>query len=227
MKTLAVLYAVNSLNACRSASTEPIGNDPKFVMSDDNPTRAIVGFSLFKSTKKNPKQSISDLKNDAVVSSCGYQIQLNKSDDTIVKPLNRYAFDSRWGAVRGNAKYYGGAVVAFTGMAAGVILIGGSSAAGLLVPPAFYGIGPGLFLTTSSGLVGSAIGASGNNDINANELAAATFKEIIAREKITTEYFYEDRLERIRKSGNTLKECPHMSVGDLKVIGGLRAGKAS
>jgi len=53
-----------------------------------------------------------------------------------------------------------------------------------------------------------------------------TFNDIIALEKIETTHFYQDKIERIKKSGNTSKKCPEMTVGDLKVTGGLRAGNS-
>ena len=221
-----VTCTVLALVGCNSKGSDQTSSDVQFVMEEKNPTKAIVGFSLVRATNKDPQRSIAELKFDSVVSSCGYEIELNKPDNTVVKPLNKFAFDSRWGEIKGKSEYYGGAFVALTGMAVGVILIGGSSAAGLLVPPAFYGIGPGLFLTTSSGLVGSAIAASGENKLQENREAMYTFNDIIARQKIETTHFYQDKIERIKKSGNTSKKCPEMTLGDLKVTGGLRAGNS-
>jgi len=224
LKSQVVTCTVLALVGCKTKGSDQTSTDVQFVMEEKNPTKAIVGFSLVKATNKDPQRSIAELKIDSVVSSCGYEIELNKPDNTVVQPLNKFAFDSRWGEIKGKSEYYGGAVVALTGMAVGVILIGGSSAAGLLVPPAFYGIAPGLFLTTSSGLVGSAVGASGENKLQENREAMYTFNDIIAREKIETTHFYQDKIERIKKSGNTSKKCPEMTLGDLKVTGGLRAG---
>lgn len=213
-----------SIAGCQAKTPERSESDVQFVMDKKNRNKALVGFSLIKATQKDPHKSLADLSREAIVSSCGYEVQLNKSDDTRVQPLNKYAFDSRWGELRGHSEYYGGAVVALTGTVAGAILIGGSSAAGLLVPPAFYGIGPGLFLMTSSALVGGTLGASGENKLRANYEAALTFRELIAREKTETEHFYDDKIETIKNSGNTSKKCPEMTVGELKITGGLKSG---
>ena len=190
-----------------------------------NPTKAIVGFSLFKATNKDPQKSIKEAENYYVVSSCGYEIELRKPDHTVVKPLNKFAFDSRWGEIKGNVEYYGGAVVALSGFVLGAILVGGSTAAAAtLAPPAAFAILPGLGLLLSSGLVGGTIGASGDNKLQENNEAAGTFRDIIERKKNETTHFYQYKIQQIKKSGNTSKKCPEMTTGNLKVIGGLRAG---
>ena len=225
LKSQVVGCTVLALVGCNSKGSEQISSDAQFVMEKGNPTKAIVGFSLVKATNKDPQKSIKELENYYVVSSCGYEIELRKPDNTVVKPLNKFAFDSRWGEIKGNVEYYGGAVVALSGFALGAILIGGSTAAAAtLAPPAFFGAGYGLALMSSSALVGGALGASGENKLQENDEAAGTFRDMIERKKIETTHFYQYKIQQIKKSGNTSKKCPEMTTGNLKVIGGLRAG---
>ena len=224
-KSPVVTCTLLALVGCKPMGSDQTSSDVQFVMEKGNPTKAIVGFSLVKATNKDPQKSIKELRTYSVVSSCGYEIELNKPDKTVFQPLNKFAFDSRWGEIKGKSEYYGGAVVAVSGFVLGVILVGGSTAAAAtLAPPALYGIGPGLALIGSSGLVGGTIGASGENKLQENREAAGTFRDIIERKKNETTHFYQYKIEQIKKSGNTSKKCPEMTLGDLKVIGGLRAG---
>ncbi|MEY3903393.1 MAG: hypothetical protein RL189_2699 [Pseudomonadota bacterium] len=223
-KTSVKLTLLSVAFGCTPRQNENSDSRVNIVIQDKKrPEKALVAVTVTPALSADSKIAMSKIENSTIMTSCGYEIELARPNGTVVTPLNKYAFDSRWGAIGGNIKYYAGSVVAITGFVAGVIIMGGSSAGGLIVPPIWYGIYPGLALVSASALAGGTLGASGDNDLKDNFESAYAFRELMSRTVYpANSHEYSARLERVKKAGNTSKPCPTLKLGELKGIAGIK-----
>lgn len=208
MKTIpALVLATIAASACHLKPGAE--SNVNAVTNEKNKDLVLMGLSL--SPVKNKNES------GHIVSSCGYEIDLKNPDDTVVKPLNKYAYDSRHADFQRHLKFYSGGAVFMAGTALGLIIAGGGAAASWLIPPAAAGIPIGFMVATGSIGVGASLGVNAERDLNRMNDAISTFARLSSGHH-QTDLWYDDYKETITKSGNTSNLCPPLKQADLKKL---------
>jgi hypothetical protein len=162
-------------------------------------------------------------KQPEIVASCGYEFDLTSSDETLVDPLNKYAYDNRFNDFNFKSKGFGGMFILYSGVALGNLVAGGAAAsvaASGIFPPA------GLLLGALV-MVGSAVGAGGviyhgAEDMMKNLAADEAFIRVAAGNKaIVNQFSYEEYKKSITEASNSKRLCPTMKVSALKKLNRL------
>lgn len=179
------------------------------VTNGKNKDLVLMGLSLSPVKDKN--------ESGHIFSSCGYEIDLKNSDDTVVNPLNKFAYDSRHADFQRHLKFYSGGAVFVSGTVVGAIIAGGGAAASWLIPPLAAGVPIGFMLATGSIGVGAGLGVSADRELTRMNTAISRFAKLSSGHYVT-DIWYDDYKETIQKSGNTSKNCPPLKQGDLKKL---------
>lgn len=177
------------------------------IFNEDDKNHILVSLDLGKKVG-----SVRDLF--AIKQNCAYEISLDSEDDALIRPLNRFAYNTGVSSFSRHVKYYIGGTIIVTGTVIGTTIMGGSAAATWIVPPAFFGIVPGVFITAGSMAVGGGLVLSATNDITENNRKEFIFFSL-NNGLSTSKNWYEDYKEILKKSGNLPRFCPTLKKSEL------------
>lgn len=215
MRVISSLVITSSLvAACQMQSTQ--SSETNSVRSVKDPNMTLVAVSMSPVNQDNQTAEI--------VSSCAYELNLSSANDKLVSPLNKHAYDSKRADFMQKLKYYGGGMIMFSGSALGGIIAGGSSAATLIFPPAFYGVPIGFMITAGSVATGGGLIVSAQNDLDKK---LTTFDRMVklSTGNHQTDIWYDDYKETMKSAQNTNKKCPQMTTAVLKKLSKLDLSK--
>ncbi|MEY4064066.1 MAG: hypothetical protein RIR26_274 [Pseudomonadota bacterium] len=208
-RIFATAFALTAATACSTANTGE--SEMNAVRNEKNQHNVLTVLSLAPVFDKQ--------KQPDIVASCGYELDLRISDDTLVHPLNKFAYDNRFNDFASKSKGLGGIFVVYSGVLLGD-LIGGAAVSTGIFPPAGLLLG-GLVM------VGSAIGGGGlmyhaGEDMVKNKSADEAFVRVAAGNKsMVNQYAYEDLKKSITEAANSKRPCPAMKLSNLKKLSEL------
>ena len=92
------------------------------ILNENNEDQMLVSIDLWKRKGVDADKNITSQK-------CAYEVFLSSDDDSIVRPLNKFAYSSVVAGALRQVKYYTGGVILFMGTIAGTTIAAGSAAA--------------------------------------------------------------------------------------------------
>jgi hypothetical protein len=133
----------------------------------------------------------------------------------MVAPISQRAYSSNYALFERKLQEAVGGVIAVGGSAVGILIIGTSVGATPVLPPAAYGIGPGLLLLGTSSIVGGGMLAGSNQKLSkANAVEHALYQMMDGTH--FNAVFYDEYKERVQKAGNSWHVCQPVKAGVLQ-----------